>query len=567
MNNKTICRLVSLLMAIVMVLLDSVPIRAATSVAQTTGPTIYWGAMVAGKAPSSTNLAGVMNTFETRSKKKMSIIHWGQPWVLSSGGWGEFQTTNFDNVRNHGSIPMINWTSWKLGAGANQPDFQNRDVYGGKYDVYIRRWATAAKNWGHPFFLRFNHEPNGWWYPWGEGKTSSGVIVNGNSQGDFIKAWRHVHDIFVSVGATNVTWVWSMNNMGKTSQYPALATLYPGDAYVDWTGLTAYNKYRTWTGLKPLLVGGTGGTWLKDSYHELVNAAPNKPMMLCEFGSNEAGDGGAKKAAWIKDALTIQIPVTFPKLKAVVYMNWEANRGATYPIESSQAATDAWAAGIRAARYAKNTFANLNTSPIQPLSGSSTAAADAETLAQASEAVTMDAVAANEAQSFVERLNAAGITDGCPNCDGDVINRAQLAVLLERGMHGGSYLPLKVKGKTGFSDVPHNYWAVAWIKQAAADEIILACEEGNYCPELEVTRAELAVSLLLARHGAGYVPPEVGDGTGFSDVAPDDASAAWIKQLGVEGIAPDCGNNNFCPNDLLTLDQAAVFLVRTFNLP
>jgi hypothetical protein len=219
MYYRRTCRIASLVLTLVLILGNFMPTQAATP-AQTTGATIYWGAMVEAKAPSTTNIQGVMNTFETRSQKKMSIIHWGQPWMLSDGSWGEFQTVHFDNVRNHGSIPMINWTSWKLGSGGNQPDFQSRDIYEGKYDTYIRRWATAAKNWGHPFFLRFNHESNGWWYPWGEGKTETGAIINGNSTGDFIKAWRHVHDIFVSVGATNVTWLWSMNNMGKTSQYP-----------------------------------------------------------------------------------------------------------------------------------------------------------------------------------------------------------------------------------------------------------------------------------------------------------------------------------------------------------
>lgn len=368
-NSKTIYQLASLVMALVITLGTITPARAVRPAAQTPEPSIYWGAMVEGKAPSSANMqpGGVFDMFETRSQKKLSIIHWGQPWVLSSGAWGEFQTAHFDNVRNHGSIPMINWASWRLGNGANQPDFQLRDIYEGRYDAYIQRWATAARNWGHPFFLRFNHESNGWWYPWGEGKVVvGGAIVNGNSPGDFIKAWQHVHNIFTSVGATNVTWVWSMNNMGKTSQYPALSTLYPGDAYVDWTGLTAYNKYTTWTGLAPLLIGGEGGTWLNDSYNEMVAVAPAKPMMLAEFGTIEAGDGGAKKAAWIADALNTQIPITFPKIKAAVWMNW-AVEGRSYPIETSQAATDAWAASIGSATYSTSQFANLNTSPIPPL--------------------------------------------------------------------------------------------------------------------------------------------------------------------------------------------------------
>src|ERR1041385_4314406 len=236
MYNKIPYQIVSLVMALVLILGNPGSTQAAPRVdepfLQTSGPTIYWGAMVDGKAPSTLSIQGLMNDFETRSGKRMSIIHWGQPWMLSDGSWGEFQTVHFDNVRNHGSIPMINWTSWRLGSGGTQPDFQSRDVYNGVYDAYITRWATAAKNWGHPFFLRFNHEGDGWWYPWGEGKTENGTIINGNSTGDFVRAWRHVHDIFVSVGATNVTWVWAPNQIGNTSSYASLSAVYPGDAYV-----------------------------------------------------------------------------------------------------------------------------------------------------------------------------------------------------------------------------------------------------------------------------------------------------------------------------------------------
>ena len=372
MKNKTIYKIVTLVMVLTMIPGNIIQTKAAMPVIQATGPLIYWGAMVEAKAPSTTNLQGVFNTFETRSRKRMSIIHWGQSWIGLDGSSGEFQTSYFDNVRNHGSIPMLNWASQKLGVNANQPDFQSRDIYEGRYDAYITRWATAARNWGHPFFLRFDHESNGWWYPWGEGKLSTGAIVNGNSSGDFIRAWRHVYDIFTSAGAINVTWVWSLNNMGNTSQYPALSTIYPGDDYVDWTGFSVYNKYNTWTGLKPLLIGGEGGTWLKDSYDEVVTVAPNKPVMLSEFASIEAGDGTAKKAAWITDALTAQVPTTFPKIKGIVWMNWDVNEGKTYPIESSQAATDAWAAGIGSPLYATNQYANLNTSPIPPLTASPT---------------------------------------------------------------------------------------------------------------------------------------------------------------------------------------------------
>ena len=61
---------------------------------------------------------------------------------------------------------------------------------GAAYDSYIRGFATAAKSWGHPFFLRFNWEMNGNWFPWSEG-------VNGNKTGRVRRRLapraRHLH--------------------------------------------------------------------------------------------------------------------------------------------------------------------------------------------------------------------------------------------------------------------------------------------------------------------------------------------------------------------------------------
>jgi hypothetical protein len=431
-----------------------------------------------------------------------------------------------------------------------------RHIYGGRYDTYIRRWATAAKNWGHPFFLRFNHEMNGWWFPWGEGKLEGGAIVNGNSPGDFVKAWRHVHDIFTSVGATNVTWVWSVNHMSMSSQYPALSTLYPGDSYVDWTGFSVYNKYPTWAGLNPLLTGSQGMTWFRNSYADILAVAPTKPIMLSEWASIEAGDGGTKKAAWITDALTTQIPVNFPKIKAIVWMNSDINEGRTYPIETSQAATDAWAAGIGSARYAANQFGSLHTSPIPPLANS----------------LFFDVPPEYWASSFVERLYRAGITGGCgvnplQYCPESTVTRAQMAVFLLKGIHSSSYVPPVVGGSSGFGDVSPGYWAAAFIKQLAAEGITSGCGGGHYCPEEPVTRAQMAVFLLRSRYGIQYTPPGAGPGTGFGDVPPNYWAAAWIKQLVSEGITSGCGSGNYCPEQPVTRAQMAVFLVETFNMP
>jgi uncharacterized protein YkwD len=174
------------------------------------------------------------------------------------------------------------------------------------------------------------------------------------------------------------------------------------------------------------------------------------------------------------------------------------------------------------------------------------------------------------AWNFVERLSAAGITGGCGNglyCPDDPVTRAQMAVFLLRGIYSSAYNPPAVGASTGFSDVPPNYWAGAWIKQLAAEGITGGCGAGTYCPEAPVTRAEMAVFLLRSKHSANYSPPAVGSSTGFSDVPPAYWAAAWIKQLVAEGITSGCGAGTYCPEAPVTRAQMAVFLVKAFDLP
>jgi hypothetical protein len=290
----------------------------------------------------------------------MSILHWGEPWKMN-GQFMPFQTSYVNNVRSRGSIPMLDWGSWELGYGATQPAFRLSKISNGTYDAYIRQWALDAKAWGHPFFLRFDWEMNGTWqFPWAE-------QINGNKRRDYIKAWQHVHDIFTQNGALNATWVWCPNIGGSTTR--AVADLYPGDAYVDWTCLDGYNKYdNAWLSFNTVF-SASGINWLNNSYNDVLAVAPNKPMMIGETGTLEAGDGGAKKAEWYKQAFSSQLTAQFPKIKAVVLFDWNDNSStlASLPIDSTPTAQAGFAASIANSLFAANEFAGLANGKIQPL--------------------------------------------------------------------------------------------------------------------------------------------------------------------------------------------------------
>ena len=168
--------------------------------------------------------------------------------------------------------------------------------------------------------------------------------------------------------------------------------------------------------------------------------------------------------------------------------------------------------------------------------------------------------------SYIEGLYNAGVTSGCGSgnfCPTTTVTRDQMAVFLLRGKHGSSYSPPPASGV--FGDVPTDYWAAAWIERLAAEGITSGCGSGNYCPTTPVTRDQMAVFLLRAKHGSVYSPPAA-SGV-FGDVPTDHWAAPWIEQLAAEGITAGCGNGNYCPATPVTRDQMAVFLVRTFNLP
>ena len=115
-----------------------------------------------------------------------------------------------------------------------------------------------------------------------------------------------------------------------------------------------------------------------------------------------------------------------------------------------------------------------------------------------------------------------------------------------------------------FSDVPLDYWAWKYIESLYDSGITGGCSTNplSYCPTQAVTRAQMAVFLLRGIHGASYTPPAVGASTGFTDVAVDYWAAAWIKQLAAEGITGGCGNGIYCPDNTVTRDQMAIFLLR-----
>ncbi len=174
--------------------------------------------------------------------------------------------------------------------------------------------------------------------------------------------------------------------------------------------------------------------------------------------------------------------------------------------------------------------------------------------------------------AFVEAAVRNGVTAGCGGgnyCRNNAVTRAQMAVFLLKGKHGGAYDPPDCTGLfldvectpgTGFAD---------WIEQLSIEGITTGCGNGNYCPGSPVLRQQMAVFLLKGKYDSTYDPP---DCTGiFDDVTctPGAGFSDWIEQLVAEAITAGCVVTppQYCPGNTVTRGQMAVFLDKTFSLP
>ena len=300
-----------------------------------------------------------LTAFDQLVYKRPSLVGFSSPFaecIPRPCRFYDFPARPMQRVRSYGAIPFFSWGVESDISNAQEDDdpmFQLADVIQGRYDGYIRRFAADARVWGHPFFLRFNWEMNGDWFPWAEQD-------NGNQPGEYIEAWRHVHDLFAEAGATNATWVWCPNADPYTS-LQEISVLYPGDEYVDWTCLDGFNwgvgnpvvKNRPWASFADIFDA---------TYRKIVEqVAPSKPMILGEFASS---DYGGDKADWIRDAL-IRIPARYPRIRGLLWFNIE-DRRTHWPIEPSAAATEAFRSTIKSPVYLHNLFGEIEESPIPP---------------------------------------------------------------------------------------------------------------------------------------------------------------------------------------------------------
>ncbi|MHA7218377.1 glycoside hydrolase family 26 protein [Arthrobacter sp. MDT1-48-3] len=229
-------------------------------------------------------------------------------------------------VAARGATPVLTWEPWEPAAGPGQTRFALAGIAAGHHDAYLQQWAASMRSYGRPVLLRFAHEMNSPWYPWGAG-------TNGNTPADYVAAWRHVHGLFDAAGVDNVSWVW--NPEAPECDSPPLSAFYPGHDYVDVVGLDGYNwgtsrENETWRTPEEIFAEGL---------HQLRRLAPGSPVLIGETAST---DEGGSKPAWTEEL--VEYLAAQPDVQAFVW--FDHDKESDWRFASSDASREALRAAL-----------------------------------------------------------------------------------------------------------------------------------------------------------------------------------------------------------------------------
>jgi mannan endo-1,4-beta-mannosidase len=186
--------------------------------------------------------------------------------ALYYSGWGEpFQSRFAATAASHHAVTLVQLDPTGISLAA---------IASGRYDAYLRGYASAVKTFGRPVVIGFGHEVNGNWYSWAHQHTSPAV---------FVEAWRHIVTVFRTAGASNVTWLWTVNVIDRHVGIPSPAPWWPGSSYVTWVGIDGYYSAPSWT------FASLFGPTIK-----AVRALTLDPILVSETGATQAAGQSAK---------------------------------------------------------------------------------------------------------------------------------------------------------------------------------------------------------------------------------------------------------------------------------
>jgi hypothetical protein len=166
--------------------------------------------------------------------------------------------------------------------------------------------------------------------------TKRACVANAAQQSanDNINAYRKVHNLFREEGVTNVAFVWAPSMVSSPATTAnASNKYYPGDAYVDWVGMTIY-IHEAWRNAQ--------GNGLDTKFAAaMASAGSSKPMFILGLGVADPTTSGYNKVTALEHFFD-DVELKYPTVKGLIYYNIDVNSNFAYKLEHDDAVMNVW---------------------------------------------------------------------------------------------------------------------------------------------------------------------------------------------------------------------------------
>jgi hypothetical protein len=208
-------------------------------------------------------------------------------------------------LRVRGVRPVIFWQPTHPNVRLEPDKYTYAHIVAGDWDTYLTSWAQDARTWGGRVVVRFAHEMNAPWFPWGIGRY-------GNTPRNYKAAWRHVVTMVRGI-APNVRFMWAPNAPcgARCVDY---SLIYPGDDYVQLVGFSSYN----WTGNTKLPMASMYRATVQN-----LMAVSDRRIVAAETGIKGPGAG---RGAWLARGYR-DVYQQYPRMKGIIYFDIDMTIG------------------------------------------------------------------------------------------------------------------------------------------------------------------------------------------------------------------------------------------------
>lgn len=136
----------------------------------------------------------------------------------------------------------------------------------------------------------------------------------------------------------------------------------------------------------------------------------------------------------------------------------------------------------------------------------------------------------------------AGSPVGGTSGPGEVLKRGEMAKAILQAKNISA--PAVATGLE-YADIQVSTLNAAWIEQFKTEGFTTGCAFNRFCPDMAVTREQMAIIFLKAKFGSAYSPTP--SQNVFGDAPLGSFNQAWITTLRDLGFTQGCDTNRFCP--------------------